>query len=130
VLRGDVGLAVDGFSAAKALIADKQLLALASSGAVRSAVTPTIPTVSEQGLQGFDATSWNALFVRQDVPQASIAMLNAKLNEALVDPVVKSKLADLGITARGSTPAEIGDRLAADIARWSNVVDQIGIQRT
>lgn len=129
VIRKDVDFIVDGFSATGKLIADGRLRALASSGAARSAATPAVPTAIEQGLAGYDVTSWNAIFARKGTPDAVIARLNGAITVVLDDPEVKARLAGLGIEAKGSTPAEIGDKLATDVARWNGVIDSAKISR-
>ena len=129
VLRKDVDFIVDGFSATGKLIADGRLRALASSGAARSAATPSVPTAIEQGLAGYDVTSWNAIFARKGTPEAVITRLNGEIQTVLADPEVKARLAGLGIEAKGSTPAEIGGKLAADVKRWNGVIDGAKIAR-
>lgn len=128
-LRQDVHLAIDGYAATKSLIADGQLRALATTGPVRSPSSPDIPTVRESGVPGFEVASWNAIFALAGTPPDIIALLNAKVGEALADATVKQKLLDLGIEAKGGKPDEIGARLAADIAKWTAVIDRAGIAR-
>lgn len=129
LLRKDVDVVIDGFSATGAMIRDGQLRALATTGAQRSSVLRDVPTVIEGGISGFDVTSWNALFAPVGTPTAIIEMLNAGLRTAIGDGGVTKRLLDLGITARASTPQEIGERLAADIRHWTEVVNRAGIER-
>lgn len=129
VIRKDVDFIIDGFSATGKLIADGRLRALASSGAARSPATPDVPTAIEQGIAGYDVTSWNAIFAKKGTPEAVIGKLNAEIQNVLAEPDVKARLAALGIEAKGSTPAEIGGKLAADIARWNGVIDSAKIAR-
>jgi tripartite-type tricarboxylate transporter receptor subunit TctC len=129
LIRRDVDIVIDGFSATGAMIRDGQLRALATTGAARASVLPDIPTVIEAGVAGFDVTSWNALFAPAATPPAIIERLNAELREAIAEPEVVRRLLELGIVARASGPREIGERLAADIARWTEVVNRAGIER-
>ena len=129
VLRGDVQVAVEGFAAAKGMIADGQLRALASSAAKRGKSTSDVPTVHEAGVRDFDVNSWNAVFAPAGTPKPIVELLSSKLGEALADPAVAAKLLELGIEARGSRPDEIGARLKADIAKWGAVIDRAGIPR-
>lgn len=128
-LRGDVQVAVEGFASSKALLADKQLKALASTGASRSASLPSVATVKESGVAGFEVDSWNAVFAPAGTPPAAVSLLNQRIVAALSDPAVKSRIGDLGIEARGGKPEEIGERLKADIVKWSAVIDKAGIVR-
>lgn len=129
LLRKDVDFVIDGYSALGPLIKDGKLRALATSGPARGSLTADIPTAIEQGVAGFDVTSWNALFAPKGTPDAVIERLNTEVRAALNDAEVKTKLAALGIEAKGSTPAEIGDKLKSDIARWNKVIDDAGVQR-
>jgi tripartite-type tricarboxylate transporter receptor subunit TctC len=129
LIRRDVDIVIDGFSATGAMIRDGQLRALATTCATRSTVLPETPTMVEAGLAGFDVTSWNALFAPAGTPPAIIGALNAGLREVIAEPEVARRLLELGIVARASAPQEIGERLAADIARWSDVVLRAGIEK-
>jgi tripartite-type tricarboxylate transporter receptor subunit TctC len=129
VMRKDVDFVIDGYSALGALIKDGKLRALATSGPARSALTGDVATAIEQGVAGYDVTSWNALFAPKGTPDAVIDRLNAAVRSALADAEVKAKLAALGIEAKGSTPAEIADKLKSDITRWNKVIDDAGVQR-
>lgn len=129
LIRRDVDIVIDGFSATGAMIRDGQLRALATTGATRASVLPEAPTVIEAGVAGFDVTSWNALFAPAGAPATVIATLSAALRTVIADADVARRLLELGIVARASTPEEIGQRLAADIARWTDVVNRAGVEK-
>lgn len=128
-MRKDVDFIIDGFSSTGALIGEGKLRALATSGPQRFAGLKDVPTAIEQGIAGYDVTSWNALFAPKNTPDSVIEKLNAEVRAAIADAEVVAKLAALGIEARASTAAEIGDKLKADIKRWNEVIDQSGVQR-
>lgn len=127
--RGDVDVAIDSLAAAKAMMADGKLRAMATSGLTRSPATPDIVTVDESGLKGFEVTSWNAIFAPAGTPPEVIATLNKAIVAAVANPDVQKKLLDLGIEAKASTPDELEDRLKADIAKWTAVIDTAGIPK-
>jgi tripartite-type tricarboxylate transporter receptor subunit TctC len=129
LLQGDVALMIDSYSSMKGNLADGKLRALASSGGHRSEATPTIATVAESGVAGYDVVSWNALFAPQGTPPEIIKTLNDALREILADAEVKKRLLELGIEAKASTPEEITERLRSDIAKWGKVIDQAGIEK-
>ncbi len=120
---------IDGYVAAKPLLAEGKLRALATSGPARFVGLPDIPTVAESGVAGFDVTSWNAVFAPAGVPADAIRTLNGAIQSALGDDGVRRRLLDLGIEPRGGAPAAIADRLKADIARWGEVIRRAGIQQ-
>lgn len=127
--RGDVGLMIDSYASAKAMMTDGRIRAIASSGLTRSPALPDLATVDESGVKGFEVTSWNALFAPAGTPKEIIATLNKAINEVVAMPDVKKKLLELGIDAKGSTPEELGDRLKADIAKWGAVIEKAGIEK-
>jgi putative tricarboxylic transport membrane protein len=129
LLQGDIALMIDSYSSIKGNLADGKMRALASSGEKRSAAMPDIVSVKEAGVDNYDVISWNALFAPAGTPPAVIKTLNDALQAILVDPDVKKRLLELGIEARASTPAEIRDRLKADIGKWGQVIEKAGIQK-
>ncbi len=127
--RSDVDLMIDSYASAKAMMMDKKIRALASSGPARSPVTPDLVTVDESGVKGFEVTSWNAIFAPAGTPKEVIAILNKTIGEVMALPDVKKRLLELGIEAKASTPQELGDRLKSDIAKWTAVIDKAGIEK-
>ncbi|TDT93805.1 tripartite-type tricarboxylate transporter receptor subunit TctC [Azorhizobium sp. AG788] len=127
--RGDVDVMIDSYASARAMMADRKLRAIAASGPTRSVVLPDLVTVDESGVKGFEVTSWNAIFAPGGTPPEVIGVLNKAITEVVAMPDVKRKLLDLGIEARASTPEELGDRLKADIAKWTAVIEKAGIER-
>jgi len=128
-MRGDVDLIVDSYASMKSNLEDGKLRALGASSINRSVALPNVPTVAEGGVPGFDVTSWNAIFAPAGTPQAVIDTLNKGILEVLAMPETKKQLLDLGIEAKGSTPAELGDQLKADIVKWTAIIDKSGIEK-
>ena len=58
-----------------------------------------------------------------------MTILNAAVNKALSDPELKAKTLSLGMEASGSTPQQMHDRLAADAAKWREVIEKAGIPK-
>jgi tripartite-type tricarboxylate transporter receptor subunit TctC len=128
-LQGNVAVVIDSYSAMKGNLGDGKIRALASSGAVRSESTPDIPTLQESGVANYDVVSWNALFAPLGTPQELVKTLNQALREVLAEAEVKSRLLDLGIEAKASSPEEISGRLKSDIDKWRKVIETAGIQK-
>ena len=128
-MRGDVDLIVDSYASMKSNLEDGKLRTLATSSINRSVSLPNAPTVAEAGVPGFDVTSWNAIFAPAGTPQPIIDALNKAILDVLAMPETKKQLLDLGIEAKGSTPAELGDKLKADIAKWTAIIDKSGIEK-
>ena len=129
LLQGNVALVVDSYSVLQGNIADGKLVALASSGAVRSESTPTLATVQESGVASYDVVSWNALFARSGTPPEVIKTLNTALQEILGDAETKKKLLVLGIEGKAGAPEDIGGRLKSDIEKWRAVIEKANIPK-
>jgi len=129
LLRNDVQLMVDSYSAMKSNIQEKKIIALATTGKTRSQSLPDVPTVEQAGVPGYEVLSWNALFAPKGTPQPVIDTLNKALQAVLTDPEVKKKMLDLGIEAKASAPAEISARLNDDIKKWGAVIERANIPK-
>jgi tripartite-type tricarboxylate transporter receptor subunit TctC len=128
-MQGNLDLMIDSYSSMKGNLIDKKIRALASSGAVRSAVTADVPTLRESGVADYEVVSWNAFFAPKGTPPQIISTLNQALREILAEPDVKKRLLELGIEAKASTPDEISARLKSDIDKWRAVIEKAGIPR-
>jgi tripartite-type tricarboxylate transporter receptor subunit TctC len=129
VIRGDVDVAFEFYAAVSGLLADKKIVALASTGTQRTAYLPDVPTVIESGLKDYDVASWNGLSVPAGTPKAVVATLNAAMKDVIPGPDVQSKSAQMGMAMRWSTPEDMTARMKADIAKWGAVIDKAGIAK-
>jgi tripartite-type tricarboxylate transporter receptor subunit TctC len=129
VLRGDVDVAFEFYAASSALIADKKMVVLASTGTHRSAYLPDVPTVQEQGIKDFEVVSWNGLSLPAATPKPIVETLTQALNEVLSRPDIKESAKKLGMEMRGSTPEEMTKRMKDDIVKWSAVIEKAGIPK-
>jgi tripartite-type tricarboxylate transporter receptor subunit TctC len=129
LMQGNLALMIEGYSSMKGNLADGKIRALASSAAKRSESAPEIPTVQESGVADYDVVSWNALFAPAGTPPEITKVLNSALRDVLAEPAVKTRLLELGIEARASSPEEIQARLKSDIDKWRKVIEKSGIER-
>ena len=87
----------------------------------RLAAAPEIPTVDEAGMPGFYMSAWQALWAPKGTPVSIIARLNSAIVDALADPAVRSRLADLGqesFPREEQTPEALGALQKAEIEKW------------
>jgi tripartite-type tricarboxylate transporter receptor subunit TctC len=128
---GEIDAAVDILGPLMGQISAKAIRPLVVLGAKRAPQLPEVPAARESGgpLAQFDVSSWNGLAVPAKTPSALIARLNREVQAALALPDVKQRLLELNLVAQGSTPAQLGERLAADIRRWGDVIARAKIPR-
>jgi tripartite-type tricarboxylate transporter receptor subunit TctC len=129
VMRGDIDVAFEFYAAINGLLADKKLVALASTGPARTAYLPDVPTVMEGGLKGYEVTSWNGIAVPAATPENIVATLNGAMKDVIPGADVQAKSNQMGMAMRWSTPAEMTARMKTDIAKWSAVIATAGIAK-
>lgn len=90
-----------------------------------------MPTAIEQGLPGFDLTSWHGMYAPTGTPEATRSKLTAALLAAVNDPAFKQKMAEMGgqvMPAADVTPANLKSRLERETARWAKVIRGAGLK--
>jgi tripartite-type tricarboxylate transporter receptor subunit TctC len=129
LLRGDVDVGFDYYAGLQANLGEGKLRIIATSGSARDPLLKDVPTAQESGFQEYVVTSYNGLTARRGTPPEIIKLLNTEIVRALGSPDVQGKYRGLGIHAEPSTPEEMHDRLARDIAKWRDVIDKAGIPK-
>jgi Uncharacterized protein conserved in bacteria len=127
LLRNEVDLAIDAYTALKGAIDGKQVVPLAVTGSRRNAALPDVPTAAESGLPNYVVEGWNAIYAQAGVPDDVVAKLNDAIVQVARLPQVQERFRELGVEARGSTPDEIQQRLLADIEKWRAVMVDAGL---
>ena len=128
VLAGQVDFAFATPPAVVSLIRGGNLRALATTSVDRLPALPDVPTIAEQGFDGFEAYDWKALVAPAGTPPDVIARLNAAANKALSDPDMIKRLQEEGNEPRGGTPEQLGQYLQAEHARWGSIVRASGVR--
>jgi tripartite-type tricarboxylate transporter receptor subunit TctC len=126
VLGGRVTMMFDNMPSSLPLVKEGKLRALGVTSAKRSAAAPEIPTIAEQGLPGFEAVSWFALFAPAGTPKPIVDKLQVEVKKILAVPEIAKRLADAGLEAVGSTPEELAAYQRAEIGKWAKVVKDSG----
>ena len=129
LLRNDIDMFINAYGAVKEHIRQKQMKVLASTSADRFKLLPEVPTVQEEGVRGFEATSWNGLFAPTGSPAGVVSRIGVQLRGTLAEPEVSKKLLDLGIEVWSSDAPELAARMRAEIERWRGVVQEAALER-
>lgn len=106
--------------------------ALATLTASRSSVFPDLPTAQEQGLQGFEAYTWNAIFMHKDTPPAIIERMRAATVEAMNTPAVRERLQGLGAimaSPERQGPAYLANLVKSEIEKWAGPIRASGVSQ-
>jgi tripartite-type tricarboxylate transporter receptor subunit TctC len=121
LFSGQVQVNFPALASAIGYIRADKLRALAVTTTTRADAMPDIPTVTEF-LPGYEASSWHGVGLPKAAPAEIIDKLNNQINATLADPVVKARLAELGGTALGGSPADFGRFIADETEKWGKVV--------
>jgi tripartite-type tricarboxylate transporter receptor subunit TctC len=105
------------------------LKALAVTSNRRFAGLPSVPTVAEAGVPGYQASSWNGVAAPARTSRAVVDKLNREIAAAVASPDVRKRLEELGVDARASTPAELHALLVSEIAKWGKVIERAKIEK-
>jgi tripartite-type tricarboxylate transporter receptor subunit TctC len=126
LLGGRVTMMFDNMPSSLPLVKEGKLRALGVTSAARSPAAPEIPTIAEQGLPGFEAVSWFALFAPAGTPRPIVDKLQAEVKKILAAPETVKKLAEIGLDTVGSSPDELAAYQRAEITKWAKVVKDSG----
>ena len=123
---GQTQFMTDTINTAIAYIKDGRMRAIAVTSAKRSSVLPDLPTFHEAGLPGFDAAAWQGVVLPAGAPSEVVTKLNTEITKALQDAAVRARLAGQGADVYGSTPAEYGAYIRAEMPRWAKIIKESG----
>ncbi len=126
LLSGQVQVMFEGITSSIGYVRAGKLRPLAVTSAKRSAALPDVPAIAET-VPGYDATGWFGLGAPKGTPQPIIDTLAKEVAAALVDPTMKTRMADLGAEPMPMGPAEFGKLLADDTEKWGKVIQAADI---
>jgi tripartite-type tricarboxylate transporter receptor subunit TctC len=127
LMGGQVQMMFAGVSTVLQQVKSGKLRALAIAGPHRLDALPGVPTVAESGYPGFDVTSWYGIVAKSGTPPAIIKKVQVDMAQALKEPDVAKKLADLGLEPVGDTPQEFGAVIQAESRKWGDIVKKANI---
>ena len=104
------------------------LRALALLATTRSTVLPDVPTSAEAGIPGLISSNFYPVMAPKGTPKAVVAKLNREINRALTDATLRARVMDMGMALLGGKPEDVMRSIAAEGARWSEVIRVAGIK--
>ena len=106
----------------------KRLRALAVTTLKRAAALPDLPTIDESGLPGYESIAWWGVMAPAAVPMSVVSTLNRTIVKSLNATETRERLATEGVEVAGTTPAQFGDFLKRETAKWAQVIKTAGIR--
>jgi tripartite-type tricarboxylate transporter receptor subunit TctC len=105
-----------------------KLRALGVTSAARSKLAPNVPTISEAGVKGYEAATWYGMLAPAGTPAPVVQSVAKHAAMAVADPELSERLTTIGFEPLGPmSSAEFGRYVAAEIAKWSRLIKQAGI---
>ncbi|QHI97037.1 tripartite tricarboxylate transporter substrate binding protein [Xylophilus rhododendri] len=126
VLSGRAQSIIAASIGALAFTNDSRVRLIGVTSTQRSKYLPSVPTIAESGLPGYQFDSWFGLLGPVATPAAQVARVNAAVNKLLEDPVILERLDKQGIRPQAMSSADFGKLLAVDYVRMAEVVKASG----
>jgi tripartite-type tricarboxylate transporter receptor subunit TctC len=128
LIAGHVQIYFSTIPAALTQVQAGKLRGLAVTAANRVGLIPDVPTVAESGLPGFQVVGWFGIFAPAATPKSIVVRLNKEINIVLRAPETQKRFAADGLIPGGGTPAQLGDFLRAELARWGALIKEAGLK--
>ncbi len=126
LVAGQTHAMFDNTTSALPQVRAGRLRAIAVAEKTRLKAEPTIPTLAESGVPGFEATPWFGVVAKAGAPKSSIDALSAAIGRIVKQPQVEARFAALGVELVGSTPEQFSAHIDAELAKWDVVVKRSG----
>jgi tripartite-type tricarboxylate transporter receptor subunit TctC len=128
LLSGQIQAATVEQTVATPFVESGQLRPLGISTATRSPLLPTLPTVAEQGVPGYETISWFGFFAPAKTPSDIVAQLSAKMAQAVQADDTRAALTKVGATPVGSTGVEFSRLIDRELAKWGDAIKASGVR--
>ena len=128
LIGGQIQVMFDGGTSALPYVKSGKLRALAVTSATRAKGTPDIPSISESGVPGFDASIWFGIVAPAKTPTQIVNRLSAEMNTILSDTELQAKFVPNGVEFSPSTPAVFVKKIQDDLKTWGAIQDKVGVK--
>ncbi|MBX3663388.1 MAG: tripartite tricarboxylate transporter substrate binding protein [Burkholderiales bacterium] len=129
LIAGEIQVGFNTAPVAVPQIKGGKIRALAVTSAKRNPALPDVPSVTEAGVPGYDMILWYGAVAPAGTPPVAVNRLNAEINKAIKQPDVQQRLASLGADPLGGSAAEFGRYIKSEIAKYTKVVREAGLQQ-
>jgi len=128
VLSGEVDATLADIGVVTPHLASGKIKAISITGDQRAPTLPNVPTFKEGGMPDYFSQTWLGLWARSEVPQDRIQRLNELFNNAMKTSEMKSLLAQQGLQAGSTTPAEFGEFARSESQRYKQAIEKADIR--
>lgn len=125
-VAGRVDFMIDSQTLLAPMMQDGRARGLAVTTARRSRMLPDLPTLQEAGVEGYEASSWQAIYAPMGTPPAILQQVSAAALAVLADPAIQQRYADRGVEPRAGDAAALRNFLKAEMQRWLPILRATG----
>jgi len=126
LVAGQVQTMISALPGTVPFINSKRVVALATTGAQRSAFLPDLPTLKESGVKDYEFDTWYGLHAPAKVPREIVMKLNAEIVKALSRPETKEQLFKQGLEAQTATPEQFATFVRGEVAKMGRIIKASG----
>jgi tripartite-type tricarboxylate transporter receptor subunit TctC len=105
-----------------------KLRPLAVTGLKPSPHFPSLPTMSDAGLRGYEVISMDGIYAPAKTPREIVTRLNQEIVRVITSPEVKQKFFDAGVEVVGTSPDAFAQRIKAEMDQWAKIIQSGGIK--
>jgi tripartite-type tricarboxylate transporter receptor subunit TctC len=128
VIAGRIHMVFSGVPQCLPHVQAGRLRALGVTTPKRTPAMPTVPTIAEAGVPGYDVTVWYGILVTGGTPRPIVEKLNADFVKAIQAPDVRQQLTAMGLDPVGNTVAQFTATVRSEIKQWADVIRRAGIK--
>jgi tripartite-type tricarboxylate transporter receptor subunit TctC len=125
---GQIQFVFEAIGAGAQYVKTGRLRALGVSTLKRSTIMPELPTISEQGVPGYEMSTWHSVCAPRGTPAAIIEKLNRGIVAVINAPEIRERFAAAGTEPQTSSPEQLKVRIAQEFPRWEKLLAQIGLR--
>jgi len=130
ILGGQTQALFPGLAAALPHIKAGKMRPIAVTGLKRHPLLPDVPTFEESGYKGFDGVQWYGIVGPANLPAPIVTQLNTEINKLLAQPELRERLSGEALEPMPMSPDQFATYIRDDIARWSKIAKERGIELT
>ncbi len=127
LLSGAVPVAFQNIPTVQGLLNTGQLKALAVTTRQRSKLLSDVPTLQEEGLEGFESYAWFGLLAPKGTPPAIVDRLNKEVFASMTDPDLPQRMLKIGAEPSPTSPAEFKALISSEVAKWRKLIRDAGV---
>lgn len=128
LIGGQVQAAIGTMASVEPYVKAGKLKALGVTTPKRSQAMPTVPTIAEAALPGFEVPLWYSILAPAGTPREAVNRLSSDIAKSLQDPAVRERLTGLGFEVSYLNAEQMNELMKRDIARWQKSIKETGIK--